>query len=94
MKLLAPLFAVLFLSCDTLCAAPHLSAVEVVQITDADARSHHYDLRDFLPRKATYSPKDDSWLISYRQKKSAVAFDVQLHDKTKKIQTTFICSWP
>jgi hypothetical protein len=94
MKLLVPVFALLLLSCATLRAAPHLSAAEAVQIADADARSHHYDLREFLPRKATYSPKDDSWFISYRQKKSAVAFDVQLHDKTKKIQTTFICSWP
>jgi hypothetical protein len=94
MKLLAPVLAVLFLSSGGISAAPHLSAAEAVQIADADARSHHYDLRKFLPRKATYSLKDDSWLISYRQENSPVAFDVQLHDKSKKIQTTFICSWP
>jgi hypothetical protein len=40
------------------------------------------------------SAKEDSWFISYRQKKSLVAFDVQVHDKTKHTQTTFICSWP
>jgi hypothetical protein len=94
MKLLAPVLALLFLSCATLRAAPHLSPAEAVQIADADARSHHYNLREFRPRKATYSPKDDSWFISYRQKKSPVAFDVQLHDKTTKIDTTFICSRP
>jgi hypothetical protein len=51
-------------------------------------------LREFLPRNAKYSTKEDSWLISYRQKKSLVAFDFQLDDKTTHIQTTFICSWP
>ena len=51
-------------------------------------------LREFLPRNAKYSAREDSWFISYRQKKGLVAFDFQLDDKTTHIQTTFICSWP
>ena len=92
MKSLASIFGGLLLSCVSVLAGPRLSAAEAARIADADARSHQYDLRQFLPRRATYFAKQDSWLILYREKKSPIAFDVQVHDKTKKIYTTFICS--
>ena len=41
-------------------------------------------LREFLPRNAKYSAKEDSWFISYRQKKSLVAFDFQAIDSRTK----------
>jgi len=51
-------------------------------------------LREFLPRNVKYSAKEDSWLISYRERTSLVAFDFQLDEKTTHVQTTFICSRP
>lgn len=94
MKLPAATFLAALLAFGALCASPHLSAVQAVQLADADVGANHYDLRNFLTRKATFSNRDNSWHIRYQQKKSSIAFEVRLDDQSRRMETTFICSGP
>ncbi len=69
-----------------------LTAAQVDEIADAEARTHGYNLGDFQHPQAKYDNLSDSWTVTYDRKSfdgygmAAVgqSFTVTVQDKTKK----------
>ena len=70
---------------------PSLSATEVIDLADAEARTQGYDLGEYQRPQAHYTATDGTWSVSYAQKyvdgmgEVGTPFSVTVEDKTKKI---------
>ena len=70
---------------------PSLSATEVIDLADAEARTQGYDLGEYQRPQAHYTATDGTWSVSYAQKyvdgmgEVGTPFNVTVEDKTKKI---------
>lgn len=69
-------------------ARPGLTAAEVIELADAEARKQGYDLGTYQRPQAQYAATDNTWSVSYDQKNDAgeagKPFSVKVEDKTKK----------
>lgn len=69
-------------------ARPGLTAAEVIELGNAEARTQGYDLDKYQHPQAQYSATDNTWSVSYDQKNDAgeagKPFSVKVEDKTKK----------
>lgn len=66
---------------------PRLSANEVIELANAEARKQGYDLKTYQHPQADYAAADDTWSISYDQINADGVgnhFSVSVEDKTKK----------
>jgi hypothetical protein len=69
---------------------PRLSATEVIDLADAEARTQGYDLGEYQRPQAHYAATDGTWSVSYGQKyvdgmgEVGTPFSVTVDDKTKK----------
>jgi hypothetical protein len=69
---------------------PSLSATEVIDLADAEARTQGYDLGEYQRPQARYTATDGTWSVSYAQKyvdgmgEVGTPFSVTVEDKTKK----------
>jgi hypothetical protein len=70
---------------------PSLSATEVIDLADAEARTQGYDLGEYQRPQAHYTATEGTWSVSYAQKyvdgmgEVGTPFSVTVEDKTKKI---------
>lgn len=69
-------------------ASPRLGATEVIDLADAEARIHGYDLNEYQRPQTQYRPQDETWSVSYGKKSNAGIsgkhFSVNVEDRTKK----------
>lgn len=68
-------------------ASPRLSAAEVIELANAEARKEGYNPREYLRPQADYIAADETWSVSYDQKYAdgfGNHFSVSVEDKTKK----------
>jgi hypothetical protein len=71
-------------------AHPDLAAAEAIDLADAEARTHGYNLGEYKAPQANYSAEEDAWTVSYMQKGADRAsadskhFSVSVDDKTKR----------
>lgn len=69
-------------------ARPRLTATEVIELADAEARTQGYDLGTYQRPQAQYATTDNTWSVSYDQSNDAgeagKPFSVKVEDKTKK----------
>jgi hypothetical protein len=69
-------------------ARPGLTAAEVIELADAEARAKGYDLGTYQRPQAQYAATDNTWSVSYDQKHDAgeagKPLSVKVEDKTKK----------
>ncbi len=73
-------------------ARSRLTAAEVIELADAEARTQGYNLGEYQHPHAHYTAADDTWLVSYDQKSvdsNAMGemnknFSVSVEDETKK----------
>jgi hypothetical protein len=69
-------------------ARPGLTAAEVIELADAEARAKGYDLGAYQRPQAQYAATDNTWSVSYDQKHDAgeagKPLSVKVEDKTKK----------
>lgn len=67
---------------------PGLTAAEVIELADAEARTQGYDLGKYQRPQAQYAATENIWSVSYDQKNDAgeagKPFSVKVEDKTKK----------
>jgi hypothetical protein len=66
---------------------PRLSANEVIELSNAEARKQGYDLKTFQHPQADYTAADETWSVSYDQINAdgvGNRFSVSVEDKTKK----------
>jgi hypothetical protein len=65
-----------------------LTAAEVIELADAEARTQGYDLGKYQRPQAQYAATENIWSVSYDQKNDAgeagKPFSVKVEDKTKK----------
>jgi hypothetical protein len=72
-------------------AHPRLSKQEVIDLADAEARTHGYDPREYQRSEPQYDAADETWSLLYEQKVGDGMVDVGKHfsvavdDKTKNI---------
>jgi hypothetical protein len=70
---------------------PSLSATEVIDLADAEARTQGYDLGEYQRPQAHYTATEGTWSVSYAQNyvdgigEVGTPFSVTVEDKTKKI---------
>ena len=72
-------------------AGPRLTAVEVIELANAEARREGYNPREYQRPQADYIAKDETWSVSYDQKYAdgfGNHFSVSVEDKTKKTSFT------
>lgn len=73
-------------------AKPRLTAAQVIELADAEARGQGYELGGYQHPQARYIPADGTWSVFYDQKsvdsnamgEVADPFTVSVEDKTKK----------
>jgi hypothetical protein len=68
-------------------AGPRLSATEVIELANAEARKQGYHLDEYHHPQADYTEADGAWSVSYDQTNADGAgnrFSVSVEDKTKK----------
>ena len=73
-------------------AKARLTAAQVIELADVEARGQGYELGDYQHPQARYTPVDDMWSVFYDQKsvdsnamgEIADPFTVSVEDKTKK----------
>jgi hypothetical protein len=69
-------------------ASPRLGATEVIDLADAEARIHGYDLNEYQRSQAQYRLQDETWSVSYGKKSddaiSGKHFSINVEDRTKK----------
>jgi hypothetical protein len=66
--------------------AARLTKGEVVDLADAVARAHGYDLTEYQRPKAQYDPADQIWLLFYDQNRAVRKyFIVAVGDRSKRI---------
>ena len=71
-------------------ARPQLSTTEVIGLADAEARTQGYDLNGYECSKLDYTVANDTWSVSYDQKRvegtaeAGRQIRVTIEDKTKK----------
>ena len=71
---------------------PRLTAAQVIELADAEARGQGYALGEYRHPQARYTPTDGTWSVFYDQKsvdsnamgEVADPFTVSVEDKTKK----------
>lgn len=69
-------------------SGPRLSANEVIDLANAEARKQGYDLKTFQHPQADYTAANEMWSVSYDQINADGVgnhFSVNVEDKTKKI---------
>jgi hypothetical protein len=72
-------------------ANPRLTRQEVIDLADAEARSHGYDPAEYQRPEPQYDPSDETWSLLYQQRPGDGMVDVGKHfsvavdDKTKNI---------
>jgi hypothetical protein len=68
--------------------SPRLTASEVINLADAEARIHGYDLNEYQRPQTQYRPADETWSVFYGKQSDDGAvgkhFTVSVEDKTKK----------
>jgi hypothetical protein len=73
-------------------AKPRLTAAQVIELADAEARGQGYELGEYQHPQARYIPAEGTWSVFYDQKsvdsnamgEVADPFTVSVEDKTKK----------
>ena len=73
-------------------AKPQLTAAQVIELADAEARGQGYELGEYQHPRARYTPADGTWSVFYDQKsvdsnamgEVADPFTASVEDKTKK----------
>ena len=66
---------------------PRLSANEVIDLANAEARKLGYDLKTYQHPQADYTATNETWSVSYDQINADGVgnhFSVSVEDKTKK----------
>ncbi len=68
--------------------SPRLTASEVIDLADSEARIHGYDLNEYQRPQTQYRPADETWSVFYgKQSGDGTAgkhFSVSVEDRTKK----------
>ena len=80
-------------ACVSTPADAHLTERQVIRIADAAVQRHHRELRDFMPRSATFSSRTRTWSVGYQPRRGKADFLMEVDDHTRQVQMLSIDTW-